>query len=148
MHTWCSSLFLYVISDKMGSNKLVTVRHVDVWMEGRYAIICSVFEGRIITLHFSRKGELFKKMINSVVICRPVNNIDVSLGYQFCKNITFILYIIYNVRYNNTSYCCGIFIHQLKNYNLDRKLKTQIWSLWKHKIKTQISVYCIQHYCK
>jgi hypothetical protein len=34
-------------------------------------------------------------------ICRPVNNIDVSLGYQFCKNITFILYIIYNVRYNN-----------------------------------------------
>ena len=33
-------------------------------------------------------------------ICRPVNNIDVSLGYQFCKNITFILYIIYNVRYN------------------------------------------------
>ena len=31
-------------------------------------------------------------------ICRPVNNSDVSLGYQFCKNITFILY---NVRYNN-----------------------------------------------
>jgi len=30
-----------------------------------------------------------------------VNNSDVSLGYQFCKNITFILYIIYNVRYNN-----------------------------------------------
>jgi hypothetical protein len=28
-------------------------------------------------------------------ICRPVNNSDVSLGYQFCKNITFILYIIY-----------------------------------------------------
>jgi hypothetical protein len=22
-------------------------------------------------------------------ICRPVNNSDVSLGYQFCKNITF-----------------------------------------------------------
>ena len=34
-------------------------------------------------------------------ICRPVNNSDVSLGYQFCENITFILYIIYNVRYNN-----------------------------------------------
>ena len=34
-------------------------------------------------------------------ICRPVNNSDVSLGYQFCKSITFILYIIYNVRYNN-----------------------------------------------
>ena len=35
-------------------------------------------------------------------ICRPVNNSDVSLGYQFCKkNITFILYIIYNVRYND-----------------------------------------------
>jgi hypothetical protein len=34
-------------------------------------------------------------------ICGPVNNSDVSLGYQFCKNITFILYIIYNVRYNN-----------------------------------------------
>ena len=34
-------------------------------------------------------------------ICRPVNNSDVSLGYQFCKNITFISYIIYNVRYNN-----------------------------------------------
>jgi hypothetical protein len=33
-------------------------------------------------------------------ICRKVNNSDVSLGYQFCKNITFILYIIYNVRYN------------------------------------------------
>jgi hypothetical protein len=27
---------------RYGSNKLVTVRHVDVWMEGRYAIICSV----------------------------------------------------------------------------------------------------------
>ena len=27
-------------------------------------------------------------------ICRPVNNSHVSLGYQFCKNITFILYII------------------------------------------------------
>ena len=37
-------------------------------------------------------------------ICRPVNNSDVSLGYQFCKNISFILYIIYNVRYNKTSY--------------------------------------------
>jgi hypothetical protein len=37
-------------------------------------------------------------------ICGPVNNSDVSLGYQFCKNITFILYIIYNVRYNNI-YC-------------------------------------------
>jgi hypothetical protein len=34
-------------------------------------------------------------------ICRPVNNSDVSLGYQFCKDITFILYIIYNVRYIN-----------------------------------------------
>jgi hypothetical protein len=34
-------------------------------------------------------------------ICRPMNNSDVSLGYQFCKNITFILYIIYNARYNN-----------------------------------------------
>ena len=33
-------------------------------------------------------------------ICRPVNNSDVSLRYQFCKNITFILYMIYNVRYN------------------------------------------------
>ena len=33
-------------------------------------------------------------------ICRPVNNSDVYLGYQFCKNITFILYIIYNARYN------------------------------------------------
>ena len=37
-------------------------------------------------------------------ICRPVNNSDVSLEYQFCKNITFILYIIYNVRYTNTKY--------------------------------------------
>jgi hypothetical protein len=34
-------------------------------------------------------------------MCRPVNNNNVSLGYQFCKNITFILYIIYNVRYNS-----------------------------------------------
>ena len=60
---------LYIEQNFMryGSNKLVTVRHVDIWMEGRYTIICSVFEGRIITLHFSRKGELFKKMINSVV---------------------------------------------------------------------------------
>jgi hypothetical protein len=33
-------------------------------------------------------------------ICRLVNNSDVSLWYQFCENITFILYIIYNVRYN------------------------------------------------
>ena len=38
-------------------------------------------------------------------ICRPLNNSDNSLGYQFCKNITFILYIIYNVRYNNR--CCS-----------------------------------------
>ena len=37
-------------------------------------------------------------------ICRPVNDSDVSMGYQFCKNITFILYIIYNVRYNNAKY--------------------------------------------
>ena len=37
-------------------------------------------------------------------ICRPVNNSDVSLGYQFCKNIIFILYIIYDVRYNNICY--------------------------------------------
>jgi hypothetical protein len=37
-------------------------------------------------------------------ICRPVNNSDVSLGYQFCKNIIFILYIIYNVRYNKYKY--------------------------------------------
>jgi hypothetical protein len=37
-------------------------------------------------------------------ICRPVNNSHVSLGYQFCWNITFILYIIYNVRYNNIIY--------------------------------------------
>ena len=43
-------------------------------------------------------------------ICRPVNNSDVSLGYQFCKNITFILYIIYNVRCNNTrNYMCHYF---------------------------------------
>jgi uncharacterized protein with PQ loop repeat len=37
-------------------------------------------------------------------ICRPVNDSDVSMGYQFCKNITFILYIVYNVRYNNAKY--------------------------------------------
>jgi hypothetical protein len=37
-------------------------------------------------------------------ICRPVNNSDVSLGYQFCKDISFILYMIYNVRYNNICY--------------------------------------------
>jgi hypothetical protein len=29
---------------------------------------------------------------------------NVALGYQFCKNITFILYIVYNVRYNNICY--------------------------------------------
>ena len=53
-------------------------------------------------------------------ICRPVNNSDVSLGYQFCKNITFILYVIYNERYNNIGYCmniseyCGtIVLHEL-----------------------------------
>jgi hypothetical protein len=85
--------------------------------------------------------------------CRPMKNSDVSLGYQFCKNITFILYIIYNERYNNIGYCmniseyCGTTIYvpflsgnvsvfAFRNYNLDRKLKTQIWSLWKHKIKT------------
>ena len=38
-------------------------------------------------------------------MCRPVNNSDVFLGYQFCKNITFILYIIYNIRYNNIKQC-------------------------------------------
>ena len=32
-------------------------------------------------------------------ICRLVNNSDVPLGFQFCNNITFILYIIFNVRY-------------------------------------------------
>ena len=37
-------------------------------------------------------------------IYRPLNNSDVSLGYQFCKNITFILYIIYNVRFNKKYY--------------------------------------------
>ena len=37
-------------------------------------------------------------------IYRPVNNSDVSLRYQFCKIITFILYKIYNVRYNNALY--------------------------------------------
>ena len=37
-------------------------------------------------------------------ICRPVNNSDVSLGYQICKDITFILYMIYNVRHNNICY--------------------------------------------
>ena len=53
-------------------------------------------------------------------MCRPVNNSDVSLGYQFCENITFILYIIYNERYNNIGYCmniseyCGtIVLHEL-----------------------------------
>ena len=40
-------------------------------------------------------------------ICRPVNNSDISLGYQVGKNITFILYIIYNVKYNKTQYCDG-----------------------------------------
>jgi hypothetical protein len=34
-------------------------------------------------------------------VCRPVSYSDVSLGYQFCKSETFILYIIYNIRYNN-----------------------------------------------
>jgi len=41
-------------------------------------------------------------------ICRPVNNSDVSLGYQFCKNNTFILCIIYNVRYNKYYYILRI----------------------------------------
>jgi hypothetical protein len=48
-------------------------------------------------------------------ICRPVNNSDVSLGYQFWKNITFILYIIYNVRYNNT--ICKIEKQLVINYS-------------------------------
>jgi hypothetical protein len=42
-------------------------------------------------------------------ICRPVNNSDVFLGYQFCENITFILYIIYNVRYNKYGLIHGHF---------------------------------------
>jgi hypothetical protein len=37
-----------------------------------------------------------------------VNNSDVSLGNQFCENITFILYIINNVRYNNNVYKTGL----------------------------------------
>jgi len=34
--------------------------------------------------------------------------------------------------------CLILFLTNLtfRNYNLDRKLKTQKWSLWKHKIKT------------
>ena len=48
-------------------------------------------------------------------ICRPVNNSDVSLGYQFCKNITFILYIIYNVRYNKYLYS-----HNLKYNGIEK----------------------------
>jgi hypothetical protein len=38
-------------------------------------------------------------------ICRPVNNSDVSLGYQFCKK-KHHFYFIYNnnVRYNNINY--------------------------------------------
>ena len=30
----------------------------------------------------------------------------------------------------------NVSVFAFRNYNLDRKLKTQIWSLWKHKIKT------------
>jgi hypothetical protein len=44
-------------------------------------------------------------------ICRPVNNSDVSLGNQFCKNIPFILYVIYNVTYSNTKYLMELVKH-------------------------------------
>ena len=48
-------------------------------------------------------------------ICRQVNNSDVSLGYQFCKNITFILYIIYNVRYTSTIYWLIVVYRQVSS---------------------------------
>jgi len=55
-------------------------------------------------------------------ICRPVNNSDVSLGYEFCENITFMLYIIYNVRYNNKLLSGGFYSFTwwtLKFYQVD-----------------------------
>ena len=63
-------------------------------------------------------------------ICGPVNNSDVSLGYQFCKNITFILYIIYNVRYNNEYDYLVVAVltlgHMLNSVHL-LFLKHQVW---------------------
>jgi hypothetical protein len=41
-------------------------------------------------------------------ICRPVNNSDVSLGYQFCKNITFILYINTEAHISYAKYLIGV----------------------------------------
>jgi hypothetical protein len=35
----------------------------------------------------------------------------------------------------------NVSVFAFRNYNLDRKLKTQIWSLWKHKIKTYKLVF-------
>jgi hypothetical protein len=51
-------------------------------------------------------------------ICRPANNSDVSLGYQFCKNINFILYIIYNVRYTNIQLLYSYNFNPIKNTHL------------------------------
>ena len=57
----------------------------------------------------------------------PGEHSDVSLGYQFCKNITFILYILYNVRYNN-NYHLYDSIPQVYNYcvyftdNMEKKI--------------------------
>ena len=70
-------------------------------------------------------------------ICRPVNNSDVSLGYQFCKNITFILYFIYNVRYNKMYYSLKltIYSHSLLNSVSENKAKLILHCI----IKTLIS---------
>ena len=62
-------------------------------------------------IHFRTDMELY--------ICGPVNNSDISLGYQFCKNITFILYI-YNVTFKQS--VAKIFrrhnrLRQLQNIN-------------------------------
>jgi hypothetical protein len=57
---------------------------------GKHGVFCKfTFFGMQKRIHFRTDMEHN--------ICRPVNDSDVSMGYQFCKNITFILYIIYKI---------------------------------------------------
>jgi hypothetical protein len=44
--------------------------------------------------------------------------------------------MMFTIKYYVPRLSGNVSIFAFRNYNLDRKLKTQIWSLWKHKIRT------------
>ena len=84
-----------------------------------------------------------------VLSCGPMGNQHLFLLYL-------TLYIIYKIKvmflqnwylretsllFTGRQIWCSMSVRKcirfaFRNYNLDRKLKSQIWSLWKHKIKT------------